>query len=292
MEISRELLERLYNHEGLKQREIAEKLNVNLYEVQNSLAKYKINKAKKPPKRHYLHWTNEEIEYLRENYGVESWSALAKYLNRTLSSIKNKIRKLDLGDARKATEYINASELAEALGRSKSTVVRWLQAKKLEAPLRTITEKDKLYRIKIEKFWKFAKENPKYMKWDLYTRNSLGEEPLWLDAVIKEYYKNQAKNGTKDWSKTELSYLEYYYSQGLTAKEIGKRLGRTKSSIEARISILGLANKKISIPWKPIEIKMLLDMKEKNMTLGKIANELGRSLGSVTVKWNRLKLDA
>lgn len=243
----------------------------------------------KKPERHYQKWTKENKEYLIEHYGVDSIPTIAKHLKRTVRAVIEKIRKMELGEAKHATEYINARELAEALGRSKSTIIRWIENKKLPSMYKVITEKDKIHRIDVEKFWKWCENNLKIMKWELYERNSLGAEPKWLDEEIKKYNKNRVQKNCETWTEADDCYLKYYYKQRLQAKEIAKKLGRTQSSIQARLCTLKVERKSINLPWQPVEIEMLLKMRKDNVTLPIIADELGRSLGSVSVKWCRLE---
>lgn len=241
------------------------------------------------PQQHYQKWTIKDKEYLIEHYGVDSIPSISKHLKRTIRAVLEKIKKMELGEAKHATEYINATELAEALGRSKSTIIRWISGKGLPSTYKVITQKDKIHRIDIEKFWKWCKDNLHSMKWELYERNSLGVEPKWLDEEIKKYNKNRVEKSCTEWTEADKCYLEYYYKQGLKAKEIAKRLGRTQSSIQARLSILKVERKSINLPWQPIEIEMLLKMRKEKYTLPTIADELGRSLASVSVKWHRLE---
>ena len=63
---------------------------------------------------------------------------------------------MNLGSPQQATEYINMSELGECLGRSKSTIKRWIKLKGLPHSKRIISKKDKMYRIDVQKFWKWA----------------------------------------------------------------------------------------------------------------------------------------
>lgn len=287
--IEKEILEKLYVKEGKTQQEIANILVLTQTMIHNYIKKYELEREGEIPKNHYQKWTTKDKEYLIKNYGVDSIGSIAKHLKRTTRSVIEKIRKMELGEAKHATEYINATELAEAIGRSKSTVIRWINNRNLPSKFKIITEKDRIYRIEINKFWKWCEKNLNRMKWELYERNSLGIEPKWLDEEIKRYNKNRVPKSCKEWSKTDLCYLEYYYKQGLQAKEIAQKLERTKSAVEARLGIIKVERKTVNLPWKPIEIEMLLNMRKEKVTLEVIADKLGRSLGSVTVKSSRLK---
>lgn len=47
------------------------------------------------------HWTDDEIQYLRENYKILTDTKIAKYLNRTRQSVSSKLMKLHLHRAGK-----------------------------------------------------------------------------------------------------------------------------------------------------------------------------------------------
>lgn len=291
MKISRELLEELYVKQGLKQHEIAKKLRTSQTNISYHCTKYKLKEAKKLQKKFkYKHWTEEEEAILIEMYGMHSYGKISQRLQRSETAIIQKARKMNLGSPQQATEYINMSELGECLGRSKSTIKRWIKLKGLPHSKRIISKKDKMYRIDVQKFWKWAYENINLMKWELYTRNSLGKEPEWLDEKVKEY-NSKIKHKTTEWTETEIANLELWYKQGVEIKEIGKRLNRTPTAVDIRLTRIGADRRRIiTLPWKDEEIKMLLEMRgKKKMKIKDIAEELGRSERGVMRKCDRLK---
>ena len=169
---------------------------------------------------------------------------------------------MNLGSPQQATEYINMSELGECLGRSKSTIKRWVKLKGLPHSKRIISKKDKMYRIDVQKFWKWAYENINLMKWELYTRNSLGKEPEWLDKKIKEY-NSKIKYKTTEWTETEIANLQLWYKQGIDLKEIGKRLNRSPNAVDIRLTRIGADRRRIiTLPWKDEEIEMLQEYRD------------------------------
>lgn len=293
MKISRELLEELYVNQGLKQHEIAKKLKTSQTNICNYCIKYKLKEAKKLQKKFkYKHWTEEDEALLIELYGMHSYEKISQRLQRSETAIIQKARKMNLGSPQQATEYINMSELGECLGRSKSTIKRWIKLKGLPHSKRIISKKEKMYRIDVQKFWKWAYENINLMKWELYTRNSLGKEPEWLDKKIKEY-NSKIKYKTTEWTETEIANLQLWYKQGIDLKEIGKRLNRSPNAVDIRLTRIGADRRRIiTLPWKDEEIEMLLEMRgKKKMKIKDIAEELGRSERGVMRKCDRLKAE-
>ena len=293
MEISKELLEELYVNQGLKQHEIAKKLRTSQTNISYHCIKYKLKETKKLQKKFkYRVWTEEDEDLLIEMYGMHSYKKISQRLQRSETAIIQKARKMNLGSPQQASEYINMSELGECLGRSKSTIKRWIKLKGLPHSKRIISKKEKMYRIDVQKFWKWAYENINLMKWELYTRNSLGKEPEWLDKKIKEY-NSKIKYKTTEWTETEIANLELWYKQGVEIKEIAKRLNRTPTAVDIRLTRIGADRRRIiTLPWKDEEIEMLLEMRgKKKMKIKDIAEELGRSERGVMRKCDRLKAE-
>lgn len=290
MKISRELLEELYVKQGLKQHQIAKKLGINQTNVSYYCKIYKIKKCKKLNKKFkYRAWTEEDETILIEMYGMYSYKRISKRLKRSETAIVQKARKLNLGSPRQATGYVNMSELGVCLGRSKSTIKRWIKLKGLPYCKKVISKKEETYRIDVNKFWAWAYKNINLMKWELYIRNSLGKEPKWLAEKIKEY-NSKIKHKTTEWTETEIANLELWYSQGVEIKEIGKRLNRSPTAVDIRLTRIGADRRRIIIlPWKDEEVEMLINMRKNKMTIKDIAEELGRSVRGVQRKYDRLR---
>ena len=51
-------------------------------------------------------WSNEEIEFLEDNWGYKSIPVIAKSLNRTINAVKVKAVRLGLGDHLDSGNYI------------------------------------------------------------------------------------------------------------------------------------------------------------------------------------------
>jgi DNA-binding CsgD family transcriptional regulator len=292
--IEEEVLKKLMIEEGKTQVEIAKMLGIAQGTVSFAARKYGLKKKRKErrdyiPKRKNKQWTEEEDAKLETLYGMISLGEIAKRLGRTLSSVRYRRTVLNLGNTVEANELIGICDLARATGRDKDTVKDWILKYGLKAEHKVISISKKVYRISIEDFWKWCRNNPKRMKWEKYERNSLGKEPKWLDGVIKEYYKTYSANAGKPWSKTDEVYLMTWHKQGISMKEISKRLKRSYVSVNGKLTDLGRVKQRILLSWKPIEINMLLEMKKEGKSNTFIADELGRSVRSVILKYERLK---
>ena len=280
MLISKEELKKLYYEKKLTQQEIADKFSITQATVQNYMAKYglKVRNGK---------WTSKELELLIEKYGEINLKTICEKLNRPALGVKKKAGRLKLGGALQASEFITKEELARALSVDSRAVKNWIDKYGLKAKRRILVEKAKYYRISLSAFWEWAEKNAEKIRWDRVEPGILGIEPKWVKEKRNECFK-MPKKSCKYWTKQEEEYLKMYWGTDRTVEEIAKILGRTGAAIIKKASKLNLKKRSIPIKWKQTEIKMLIDMKKQGKTDNEVAEELGRSCGSVT--WKRRKL--
>jgi hypothetical protein len=111
-------------------REIAEHLGIETYKVDHYIQRQKLSRYKKKPE-----WTEDEREFLRNNYKKIPIGEIAHKLNRTIDSIKNTASRMGVCSARSKpwtdedevflrTKYpkMQVKDIALALGRSKESV--------------------------------------------------------------------------------------------------------------------------------------------------------------------------
>ena len=242
---------------------------------------------KKNAKRANKVWNNNELDFLMNKWGILTAKKIGSTLGRTESAVTDKAKKLRLGGVLVATEQLTAAELSRVCGVDKSTVINWIKYRGLAAKYQAIRGTRKYYRIKIDDFWKWAEKHHNSIKWDIFEKNILGPEPLWVDKVRKNYKKIHCKKYTV-WTDQELNFLRNNY-KSMTNVKIAEHLNRTTGSVAVRLNSMGLKRyDSIKINWKPIEIEMLIDFYNKGIGLHKIAYELGRSVPSVRFKRDRL----
>lgn len=277
--MDKELMYELYFIQGKSQKKIAEELNVSTSMVSRYFIKYGFESRKA--------WTKEEMKILEEKYGILSFEAIGRKLGRTPEAIQVKAKRMKLGGIFNASEYLTARELARALNADNKTIARWIEKHGLEATLKKIGLKGYFWRIKLNSFWKWAKNHQDMIKWPKMEINILGKEPKWVKAARE---KDAAKptRQTTNWTSSEDSYLKMYWELGKTSKEIADILNRTIPGIQKRAKRIGLKPKLITISWKPIEVKILKEMKLQGHTDNEVAEELGRDISSVI--WKRRML--
>lgn len=275
---SREYLEKLYN-QGKSQSEIGKLIGVNQPQVSRLFSKYDIKSRRV--------WTKDDIDHLETYYGLRSFESIARATNKTPKGVGIKAKRLGLGDTLNATEFLNASQLAEAINVDKKTIVRWVQNNGLKAMFKKIGLKRSFYRISIDDFWKWSEENKGRIKWDKFESGALGKEPVWVAAERKNYAYKPKRQATK-WTTKEDNFLKMYWYSEKKIREISKILNRTEPGIMKRARRLNLKQRHIRIDWKPIEVDTLINMKLLGCFDEEIAEELGRSLESI--QWQRKKL--
>lgn len=269
-ELTKELLYDLYFVKNMTQYEIAELFGVRQNVISVRFKKFGfIAKSK---------WKDEEIEFLKDRWGVMGVNGIAKKLGRSYNSICVKAKRLGLSGATLSRDSVNANQLAKALNVDGKTVHRWIKNKGLKAVKKSIT-KSAFYWIDIEYFWKWAYINKNIVKWRNVEPNILGKEPDWVSEERNKSFKEPLNRNYK-WTKKEDGILKMYWGYK-TADEIGKILGRTKAGVLKRARRLNLKKLVIAIPFKPIEDETLIDMKLKGLKDKDIAEELGRSEESV-----------
>ena len=275
--VSKEQIEELYIKQGLSKAETAKRLGISNKILFNYCNKYGIKSTK--------FWTDDEINYLENNYGVHSLKKMSKKLNRTEKAIKEKCYKLGLTSALNSTGMLNPNEIANALGTYRSTIYKFIKNKGLPAKKQVVLRKGEFWRIKPEDFWDWLEENKDLVDLSKFEKNSLGPEPEWVDIKRRNDIKGKNRHN-KNWSKAEINYLKANYKIK-SHKEIASHLNRSLQSVQAKAKKLNLT-KLIQIKWRDIEIDTLIEMKKAGYTDYKIAEELGRSILSVDGKRKQL----
>lgn len=275
--ISKEQIEDLYIKQGLTKYETAKRLGIGHTSLWNYCKKYEIKSTK--------FWSDEEIDYLEENFGKYSLKTLSKNLNRTESAIKEKCTRLGLTSALNNTGLLNTNDIAKALGVDRKTIWNFIQYNGLPATKKVVLRKAKFWRINIKDFWKWLEKNRDLVNFSKLEKNILGPEPYWVDEKRKLDSRNKSRKN-KNWSKAEINYLKANHKIK-TAKEIAQDLNRTENSINIKARKLNLI-KVVELKWQPIEVDTLIEMKMQGLTDVIIAEELGRSIASVD--WKRKEL--
>lgn len=233
-------------------------------------------------------WTDEEITYLEDNVGVTRVSYIAKKLGRTTCSIELKMKRLGISETKTAAGLITANQLGKILKVDTHAVTWWIKEKGLKSTKRTPRNKQKMWMIEIDNFWKRAERNKDLINFYKIEPRILCPEPSWLDEQRKIDYQTIPKRQSAKWTVFEDKRLIALVKGKYTQKEIGDLLDRSKNAIQRRVSRLrgkGLISMlKVTLRWSDEELDMLLELEKQGLSDAEISCELGREREHVVDK--------
>lgn len=189
----------------------------------------------KKRENHKRLWTQEDVEYLLDNYGGNvSLKTLAKRLKRSENAIVSKYRKLtDSESLLLATYDFTTSLLLEGMGVTQSTINKWVEVKVL--PYTTITKSYRSPRkYNQTAFFKWVRENKEMIDFKKCTEGVLLPEPKWFVEEIRKAKLDVTKRNAK-WTDSEIKRMLFLVSTGMTQKQIAGELNRTRNSIERKL---------------------------------------------------------
>ncbi len=176
-------------------------------------------------------WTDNDLSFLQESLGKKSLSVMAKQLNRSETAVLMKLKKMGLGNTKKATGLLTTRELANALQVDGKTVHHWIQHHSLEAKSRVTSYKRKFYLIDVHAFWEWAKQNQEKIDFTCIEKNVLPPEPDWVEKARKSNMETQRKTYNR-WTTKEIKLLFKWKKEGADFNKIAEKLNRSRISVE------------------------------------------------------------
>ena len=172
-------------------------------------------------------WTDEEIEYLRKSYRKKSVRYIADKLHRTESSVKHAADRYGIIDAN--PDGISLNTIAKAFDSDLSMIKRWVNKYNMPVSKKKIG-KGIYYYTNGEDFWKWAVKHKDIVPIKRYKKLSILPEP---DDVFKiEDWVDKPYNHRKPVTKTEIDFIITLKKNGMTRKDIAKRIGRTEMALK------------------------------------------------------------
>lgn len=235
-------------------------------------------------------WTQEELEYLENNWGSLSVTAIAKALGRTPGGIKLKATRLGLGSMLENGDYITLYKLLKALGLETSANHYTEKFIKNGCPIKykkAASENKKFRIIFLDEFWKWAEKNKQLLNFSRFEKGDLGKEPDWVNEKRKADLKDPSKiNHNREWTKGEEEKLIFMCRMGkYTYSDIANELNRTERAVKRRLNDLGEkirpVYREVHVKWTNEEDKRLLELYNKGYSSFAIANELKKSQLSI-----------
>lgn len=233
-------------------------------------------------------WTQEELDFLEEKWGVLSKKLIAKKLNRSLNSVIVKAVRLGLGRYINARDEITLNLLINTLGYKNS--YSWV-SKKFEnhnIPIKKMKIIDKSVKmVNINEFWKWAEKNKEILNFANFEEGALGKEPVWVKEK-RNIDKNSLNkiNRNRLWTKYEEQLLiSKVKSMRYTYEELSKEFNRTEGAIKSRLNKLQTSYRPLErdrhIIWTEEENNTLLQMYKEGYGANQIARKINKSEFSV-----------
>ena len=232
------------------------------------------------------HWTKKEDEMLKEQWYNEDKKTnkeIAKSLNRTLSSVETRAYRLKLG-AR--TEYrsthFSTQDVVDIFGVSHKTVQRW-RSRGLKHKKNKLSKREYIYTE--QNLFNFLENNQNSFDGKNINIDIFENPPKWLkEKIATDKNKKKAKMHRKEWTIIDDNELISLLKTKKTNAEIAEKMGRTISSIEARIGFLNMGYKRAKY-WNTKDIKYLKD--NQHLTLSEMAEAVHRSKEAVRAICNQ-----
>lgn len=175
-------------------------------------------------------WTQEEMDFLEDKWGVISVKAIAKQLNKSINAVIVKSERMRLGGAYES--YLTTNKLGEMFGIHRQTVLRnWITNGGLKATS-TPFRSQRIYRVKLEDLVEWLKANQDKWSSNSLELHALGEEFDWL--VEKRKLDSKQDNKAREWTIGEYNLLIELSDAGVPLKEIADKLNRTYYSVRRK----------------------------------------------------------
>src|SRR5699024_9485679 len=243
-------------------------------------------------------WTQEEVDFLEDEWGVMAIDSIARKLNRSFSSVHNKAQRLGLGDPLTHIDGITISQLSQVLNKHYGILENWINKYNFPARRKRVTLKKRVLIVHYSDFWKWADENKQMLDFARLERLSLGPEPDWVEVKRKAdeiRLLHRPKPHNTAWSKYDDNHLKWMLERGrYTYPEISDELKRSEGAIKRRISDLKLNMKPVSLNnhnrYSVEEVKKIKKLVNKDFCFTEIAKRLdnNRSASGVRGKLERL----
>lgn len=182
-------------------------------------------------------YSSEDLDYIKDNYAIQTVKQIAEYLGKTESSIYNAIRKLGLAKQKHKSWSVEENDF---LKENYLAMTNTELAKKLNRTFNSVSaQMDRLGLVR-NKPWSFEDEQYLIDNFKNMSHKELGavlgrtEEAVRAKCFDMDLYKKEIP-----WSEFELDFLTKYYKE-MSNKEISRVLNRTESAIHLQASRMGI----------------------------------------------------
>lgn len=181
-------------------------------------------------------WTQEEIDFLKENIGVLKLSTIAKKLDRSYEAVSIKLKRLGMANTKNLTGMMTMGELARHLNVDRNIVKRWVDHHGLPCTVKVTRLSKKFYFIDTIDFWQWAEKNKEKIDFSKIEEHAILPEPAWVKKERIKDKNAKKKRVYKKWTTKEYKLMVQLREEGYTYNEIGKTLGRTPECIRVQFT--------------------------------------------------------
>ena len=177
-------------------------------------------------------WTAEEISLLKSLIEKYPDPVIARKLGRTFSSVKSKRISLGISRFTDQTDKLTLNQVAELVGVSKSNIGKtWvpngLKCKKTGRLVLVAESALIAFMQKNPRLWKASKCDYYFFCKYPWFKERLHQERAGTDEAGNKNYRS--------WSGRELSRMKMLKRKGLTHRQIGAELGRSKRAVDKMV---------------------------------------------------------
>lgn len=245
--------------------------------------------------RNRKQYTQDELDYIANKWGIFSAAAIAKHLGREESAIRLKGIRMGLGDPRLATEDVTLVMFCDLSGISYRTIRSWIDNREFPVKKKTFVKKT-VRMVSFKEFWKWAESRKEMLDLTKFEKGDLGLEPEWADIKRRDDFSTmniRRKKHNDPWTKSEDGQLKFLVECGnYTYPEIAYQLGRGEGAIKRRLEELKVKLRPIRLDnhkkYTAEEEKVINDGIAAGRSIESIAYEIGRSALGVRGKLERM----
>lgn len=183
-------------------------------------------------------WTEEEETMLSDLWGTESFETIAKKLNRTVSSIKNKAFLLGLGAAMENNyNGLTIKEISDLFSININTIsVGWISLG-LKYKIQKISKSRSYRYVEIKDLYDFLEANQNIWDSRNLEKNILGVEPEWLKKKRILDSEQNFEIGQFDLTKQQLILARKFFLELQEAKGEQERLILEESNPQLSLNL-------------------------------------------------------
>ncbi len=177
-------------------------------------------------------WTEEELDYLRENVGTRMPNEMAQRLGRSTQAVRRRLCRMGLGGYLDNTDRMTATSVARMMGVHPQTVDRWI------ALGLTYRKKGMYLTIDQDKLIRWLEGNQDEWRADKVKDDTLLRmTPWWAEKRTKDL-EEQKYRSTGRWTNEDVARLKALRHRGLYIQEIAPILGRSERSVRYKLNYI------------------------------------------------------